>query len=42
VVLLTVFLFVVDQAWAFVLTRIGVVQITPAAAQQQRPGQLSW
>jgi len=42
VILLTVFLFVVDQAWAFVLTRIGVVQITPAAAQQQRPGQLSW
>jgi preprotein translocase SecE subunit len=42
VILLTVFLFVVDQAWAFVLTRIGVVQITPAAAQEQRPGQLSW
>jgi preprotein translocase SecE subunit len=42
VILLTLFLFVVDQAWAFVLTRIGVVQITTAAAQQQRPGQLSW
>jgi preprotein translocase subunit SecE len=29
VVLLTVFLFVVDQIWAWILTQIGVIQIAP-------------
>jgi preprotein translocase SecE subunit len=42
VILLTVFLFVVDQGWAFVLTRIGVLQITPAATQQVGPKEQPW
>jgi preprotein translocase SecE subunit len=29
VILLTAFLFVVDQLWAFILTKIGVIQIAP-------------
>jgi preprotein translocase SecE subunit len=31
VVLLTVFLFVVDQIWAWILTKIGVIQIAPSS-----------
>jgi preprotein translocase SecE subunit len=42
VFLLTVFLFVVDQAWAFILTRVGVLQITPANAQQLGPKEQPW
>jgi preprotein translocase SecE subunit len=41
VVLLTVFLFVVDQGWAFVLTKIRVLQ-TPPAAQQVGPKEQPW
>jgi preprotein translocase SecE subunit len=42
VVLLTVFLFVVDQLWGFLLERVGVIQITPAAATEQTKGGQSW
>jgi preprotein translocase subunit SecE len=31
VILLTVFLFVVDQIWAYTLTKVGVLQIAPAS-----------
>jgi preprotein translocase SecE subunit len=33
VVLLTCFLFVVDQAWAFMLTRVGVLQLAPGGSE---------
>jgi preprotein translocase SecE subunit len=42
VVLLTVFLFVVDQAWAFVLTKVGVIQIAPPSAQQTGDREQPW
>lgn len=42
VVLLTAFLFVVDQAWAFILTKVGVIQLGPASAQQAGPRELPW
>jgi preprotein translocase SecE subunit len=42
VILLTVFLFVVDQAWAFLLTKVGVIQLSPTAAQQAGPREQPW
>lgn len=42
VVLLTAFLFVVDQAWAFALTKVGVIQLGPASAQQAGPREQPW
>jgi hypothetical protein len=32
VVLLTLFLFFVDQIWAWILTQIGVIQIAPPSS----------
>jgi preprotein translocase SecE subunit len=42
VVLLTAFLFVVDQTWAFLLTKVGVVQIAPSDTQQVGPREQPW
>lgn len=42
VVLLTVFLFFVDQLWAFILTRVGVLHINPSAQQQEGPKEIPW
>jgi preprotein translocase SecE subunit len=42
VILLTVFLFVVDQIWAFTLTKVGVIQIAPSATQQTGAQEQSW
>jgi preprotein translocase SecE subunit len=42
VILLTVFLFVVDQIWAWVLSHIGVLQIAPSGGGQTGPKELPW
>jgi preprotein translocase SecE subunit len=42
VLLLTVFLFVVDSAWGFVLTKVGVLQIPPASAQPSNAKEQPW
>jgi preprotein translocase SecE subunit len=42
VILLTVFLFVVDQLWALVLTQIGVLQITPPTGGTLAGRELPW
>jgi preprotein translocase SecE subunit len=42
VLLLTVFLFVVDQAWGYILTKVGVLQLAPPSAQQQGPREQPW
>jgi preprotein translocase SecE subunit len=42
VILLTLFLFVVDILWGFLLTRVGVLQTTTQQQQEQRTGQTPW
>jgi preprotein translocase SecE subunit len=42
VLLLTVFLFVIDQFWGFILSHIGVLQISPTNAQQLGPTEQPW
>jgi preprotein translocase SecE subunit len=42
VILLTVFLFFVDQIWAFLLTQVRVIQISPADAKQVSPKDQPW
>jgi preprotein translocase SecE subunit len=42
VILLTVFLFVVDQIWAWVLYQVGVLQISPPTGGQLGPKELPW
>jgi preprotein translocase SecE subunit len=42
VVLLTVFLFVVDQLWALILTKVGVLQIAPPSGGAGGPKELPW
>jgi preprotein translocase SecE subunit len=42
VALLTLFLFVVDQGWAWMLTRVGVVQLPNTTAQQAAQREPSW
>jgi preprotein translocase SecE subunit len=42
VLLLTVFLFVIDQFWGFILSHIGVLQISPTNQQQLGPIEQPW
>jgi preprotein translocase SecE subunit len=42
VLLLTVFLFVIDQFWGFILSHIGVLQISPTNTQQLGPVEQPW
>ncbi len=42
VILLTLFLFMVDQSWGFILSRIGVLQIAPTETQQAGPKEQPW
>jgi preprotein translocase SecE subunit len=42
VVLLTVFLFVVDQIWGFVLTKVGVLQISPSSGGTLGAREIPW
>jgi preprotein translocase SecE subunit len=42
VILLTIFLFVVDQIWAWALSHVGVLQIAPSSGGQTGPKELPW
>jgi preprotein translocase SecE subunit len=42
VILLTVFLFVVDQLWALILSNVGVLQIAPPSGGAAGPKELPW
>jgi preprotein translocase SecE subunit len=42
VILLTVFLFLVDQTWGFVLSKLGVLQISPTNVQETSTKEQSW
>jgi preprotein translocase SecE subunit len=42
VVLLTIFLFLVDQLWAWLLTKVGVLQLAPPSGGAGGPKELPW
>jgi len=42
VLLLTFFLFVVDQGWAWLLTRVGVVRVPDQTEQSDSSKELPW
>jgi len=42
VILLTLFLFVVDQLWAWLLTKVGVLQIAPPSSGAGGPKEVPW
>jgi preprotein translocase SecE subunit len=42
VILLTLFLFFVDQLWSIILSRVGVIQMNPTGQQNLGPKEVPW